>query len=62
MGLEQAPAMDRVDDSLSRVLVATPVSVLTDGECLARAVPPRSRPRGAPGTWPRNRKNASRAF
>ena len=37
-----------VDDSLSRDLVTTTVSVLTDREWLAHAAPPRARPRGAP--------------
>ena len=48
-----------VDDSLSRVLVTTAVSVLTDREWLAHAAPPRARPRGAPAT--RTPKKPSRA-
>ncbi len=49
-----------VDDSLSRDLVTTTVSVLTDREWLAHAAPPRARPRGAPATG--TPKKASRAF
>ena len=37
-----------VDDSLSRELVTTTASVLTDGGRLAHAAPLRARPRGAP--------------
>ena len=47
-----------IDDSLSRILVTTAVSVLTDREWLAHAAPPRAPPRGAPATP----KKASRAF
>ena len=36
-----------VDDSLSRELVTTTASVLTDGGRLAHAAPRRARPRGA---------------
>ena len=49
-----------VDDSLSRVLVTTAVSVLTDREWLAHAAPPRAPPLGASAT--RTPKKARRAF
>ena len=49
-----------IDDSLSRVLVTTAVSVLTDREWLAHAAPPRAPSRGASAT--RTPKKASRAF
>ena len=49
-----------VDDSLSRDIVTTAVSVLTDREWLAHAAPPRARPRGVPAT--RTPKKASRVF